>query len=109
MREGLVERGEIVVLEGSRRAEELAGNALGLEAGKEVSIERALLAEIRRQVPVVPAMVPAEGHAGATSGGAGDTHGNRHGIAAAAGVAHLAGPGVQRKEGLRQLDLLRVD
>jgi hypothetical protein len=74
-----------------------------------VAIERALLTEVRREVPVVPTVIATERHARAPRGSAGDAHGDRHGVAAAAGVAHPAGPGVKAKERFRQFHLLRID
>ena len=53
---------EIIEAKGNRTAPERAGHPVWLESGEEVAIERVVLAEIGREIPVVPAVVAAEGN-----------------------------------------------
>ena len=69
--------------------------------------EAVAAAEVHREVPVVPAVVAAEGHLVAAGRGAGDADRLGHHLAAAPGVAHHVRPGVQLEQQLGQTDVLR--
>ncbi len=79
-------------------------HAAGLEPGQQVTVERIVFAEVGGKVPVVPAVVPADGNVAAPGGCAGNAHGHRGRFAPAPRVAHLVGPRVNRKQPVRQGD-----
>ena len=87
------------------------GTPRGSKPGQQVAVEPppvVLGGEIRGQVPVVPAVVAADGHEVAAGARPGDPHGDGHGLAAGPGEADVFGPGVQPDEQPGQFDLLGI-
>ena len=103
----LFKRGPVVVTEGNGRALQFARDTQRLQSGDEVPIERSGVAEVRREIPIVPAMIAAEGDAAAPRGRARDAHREREGIATTASIAHLARPRMQREQQRGEGDFLR--
>ena len=69
-----------------------ARHALGIEAGQQMTVECAGLAEIGAEIPVVPTVISAERHQIAVGCGARDPDRDCHGFAASSSKAHHVGP-----------------
>ena len=97
---------QVAVGEGMGGAGEALGHAARLEAGEQMPLEPVAV-EIHREVPVVPAVVAAEGDLVPAGGGTGHAHRLGHNLPAAAGVTDHVRPGVELEEQLGQRHFLR--
>ena len=101
-----VELLQVAPLEDLRRAAQLARHAERLQPRHQVAAQRVALAQVGRQVPVVPAVVTADRDHRAVGGRAGDAHRDGHRLAAGARQPHPFRPGVQPAQQVGQLQLL---
>ena len=101
-----VEALQVAPLEDLRRAAQLARHAERLQPRHQVAAQRVALAQVGRQVPVVPAVVAADRDHRAVGGRAGDAHRHGHRLAAGARQPHAFRPGVQAAQEIGQLQLL---
>src|SRR5216684_4348555 len=78
-----------VVVKWQRRSGQTPWHSGRLETREQVTVERTPASQIRRQIPIMPAMVTAERYLLTAGPGSRDSHRYRHRLAAAARVAHL--------------------
>ena len=97
-----------VVVKGQHGAGEPARYARWFEAGKKVPVERMILCEVRGEIPVVPAVVPTEGHAVPAGGCARESNGDRHRLTAAPAVPDHFRPGMEVDQELPEFHFLRA-
>ena len=89
---------EVVEVERMQGAREPARHTRRLEAGQQVALQLIAAAEVHRQIPIVPAVIPAKSDLVAAGGGPGDADGFGHHFAPRSGVGHHLGPGVQLEQ-----------
>ena len=105
LQRGLEGRG-IVVAKRHCRARQLTRHAERLKAWQQMTIERGIIAEVRGEIPIAPAVVTAEGDAAFACRGTCNAHRETERLATAASVAHLAGPGMQIEQLIGEFHLI---
>ena len=101
----------LVVRERQGRAGQSGGDAARIESRQKMLFQRvgrSFPRKVGRQIPVVPAMVSAEGDQISARGSSRDMRGDGHRLAAGACVADVFCPRMQLDQQLGQFDLLRT-
>ena len=104
----LLERIEVVVQERSGRPGQPARHTGRFEAREQMTVERRVGPEVRREVPVVPAVVAAERHRRLAGRGASDANGDRARLAPRPSEPHHVRPRMHGDEAFGEVHLFRT-
>ena len=94
---------EIVVVERDGRAAQALGDTGRRNAGQQMTGQGIIFTQVHGHIPVVPAVVTADGDLILSRIGTGNTNAHGVGFTASAGIAHAAGPGIHLNQALGQI------
>ena len=97
---------EIIVLKRKHRAGKVARDTGGAQPGKKLAVQIAGVADVRRQIPVMPAVIPAEGYLVASACGAGNADRDRIRLTTCSRKPRHIRPGMHGNQPFRQCNFL---